>query len=209
MENSRIKIFENFTLSSLVMPYFSYTHKWFLLLSSLWVQTREMLKKNYTIFRRIMMEYSETIELYGALNKRILLPADLYRFKINLRYQADVDTITEFIEKVSAKEGYYFDSQYMHEQICIYYVKISPYAIKYLFPYAEKLDSIIWVNDNYWKEIECFQEKQTLLDKVAITAIDYSNNLPHFIHGGDELNREFEPFKRIWSFNLWYIKHQE
>ena len=84
MEVENIPIFESLSLIYKVMPYFGYTHRIFLILSILWKKTRNVLKHNYKVFRKIMIDYSlekiVTIEELLELN----IPYDLFKF--NIRY---------------------------------------------------------------------------------------------------------------------------
>ena len=51
MESIKITILQNFALISKIMPYFGYTHKWFILLSRLSSNTRDKLYEFYNEFK--------------------------------------------------------------------------------------------------------------------------------------------------------------
>ena len=82
MEKAKINLFNNFGIISVIMPYFGNTHKWFLLLSSLWCASRRKLDEYYEEFRKIMIRYSLEFDIQDDDMEKILLPNDLFRFNI-------------------------------------------------------------------------------------------------------------------------------
>ena len=83
MERIRISILEKFSLIVAVMSYYGYTHRWFLLLSTISKKIRLSLIENYEAFRRTMLNNSLIKDAYGDnLAVLVHLPADLFKFNI-------------------------------------------------------------------------------------------------------------------------------
>ena len=82
MEVSRIIILEKLSLITVVMPYYSYTHRIFLVLSMLSKKSRFILKSNYGAFRKAMLKY--TLEKNSKIKDlaNLYLPLDLFKFRI-------------------------------------------------------------------------------------------------------------------------------
>ena len=99
MEGTSILTLENFSLISIIMPYYGFTHKMFLVLSVISKGTRQMLIENYKVFRRIMLKHSlkkEKISYYDLAN--LSLPWDLFRFQIdNSSSDNEVENLIKFI----------------------------------------------------------------------------------------------------------------
>ena len=101
MERIYIKILESFPLISKVMPYYAWTHRMFLLLSEVSKKTRLILIKNYTLFRRIMLEYSmeKSIDIKKLLMLNI--PYDLFKFNIK---NSNVNSVEYIIDLANTME---------------------------------------------------------------------------------------------------------
>ena len=82
MEKSYCSILDNFTLVSIVMPYYGFTHRMYLVLSALSKRTRMNLHENYKVFRRIMVEYTMEKWVYAQDLHSENLPYDLFKFYI-------------------------------------------------------------------------------------------------------------------------------
>ena len=82
MEGYYIPILESFPIISVVMPYFGYTHKMFLVLSVISKRTRLVLINNYTQFRRYMRQYCLVKDVSIKTLSTTHLPCDLFAFNI-------------------------------------------------------------------------------------------------------------------------------
>ena len=203
-----IRLLENFNITIIVMQYFGTSHKAFLTLSVLNKNIREKLNEFYEEFRRAMIEWSVEILIEGKGMHKLLLPADLFRFSINLNSEEDAYVFGEFVEKVTELKGYYFGKHFMHQQICIKDIHVDSEVIHILYPYAEKMKLIIVVNDhdrrNYFKN-----EGNRLFDKVVLGEdwiVSYCKQSLYFSNytenDSDEIDLISETFKTISSLSL-------
>ena len=147
MDSSNINIFESFSLTSILMPYFAPTHKSFLLLSTLCKKSRYKLNEYYEEFRKIMLIYSLLLMIQRENINRITLPSDLFRFKIKLNTNVDVDIFIQFIINISNKEGYFFNDHFMHNQLWIVEVLAKIITLERLNSYAKYLKSVVVIDD--------------------------------------------------------------
>ena len=83
MESNYIQIIENLPLISVIMPYYGYTHRAFLVLSELSKRSRTALIKNYKIFRRIMLKFSMVMEISIQDLEELIIPLDMFKCKID------------------------------------------------------------------------------------------------------------------------------
>ena len=101
MESYRISIIERFPLVSVIMPYYSFKHEMFLLLSILSKKTRKNLAKNYEGFRRIMHKYSKEIIVKDSSEWKIKFPYDLFKLKFNFdAFCSGVKVLITFIDTI-------------------------------------------------------------------------------------------------------------
>ena len=144
MDQSEISMFQRFYVISNVMPYYSYTHKAFLLLSSLWSSSRYKLDEYYNEFIRWMSWNRKYIEIqFSNIQKYLFLPNDLFEIGIADITETTINIFIQFIEKLSKSEGCYFKSHYMHSQV----VFSNPIIIDHLLfeklhPYIETLKTV-------------------------------------------------------------------
>ena len=83
MESYGIPILEKYSLMLKTLPYFSYTHKAWLLLSYFSQKSRKNLKDNYKAFLNWMEKNLMQVEIYDEnIKRRYSLPLDLFKFKI-------------------------------------------------------------------------------------------------------------------------------
>ena len=83
MESYGIPILEMYSLMLNTLPYFSYTHKAWLLLSYFSQKSRKNLKDNYKAFLNWMEKNLMQVEIdYENIKRRYSLPLDLFKFKI-------------------------------------------------------------------------------------------------------------------------------
>ena len=83
METNSIQLLESFPLVSIIVPYYGPTHKWFILLSTFWRSSREMLDKNYKVFRRIMIKYWSEVAISDTRFLINFPPWDLLRLNFS------------------------------------------------------------------------------------------------------------------------------
>ena len=77
MEFRVVPFYEKFGVLSILMPYYDYTHRWFVLLSELCKGSRNNLIDWYEEFAKIMLKYCQTF--YWDYNpRRNFPPCDLF-----------------------------------------------------------------------------------------------------------------------------------
>ena len=84
MESNSVPFYEKFAVLSVILPYYDYTHRCFLLLSELWNGSRETLTQWYEEFVNAMRPYWETFYLGHSLEGE-LPPWDLYNIDFSNR----------------------------------------------------------------------------------------------------------------------------
>ena len=83
MESYGIPILEKYSLMLNTLPYYSYTHKAWLLLSYFSQKSRKKLKDNYKAFLNWMEKNLMQVKIdYENIKRRYSLPLDLFKFKI-------------------------------------------------------------------------------------------------------------------------------
>ena len=118
MERPKIRMLSRFDTISHIMPYYSHTHKAFLLLSSLCSPTRDKLDEFYDEFVTLMTKYRMNVKIISEYYLNYLfLPSDL--FIINLKQATGrlFDAFIKFINKCEKSEGWHFNKHSMHSQI--------------------------------------------------------------------------------------------
>ena len=119
MEKSQVRILEKFGVSSVIMPYFGYAHRSFLLLTRLSRGSRAMLDDFFREMVNWLFEWNLKISIDDHNTKMLFLPSDLFKFWIDLK---DEETINKFIEFLTMKHqhrGHYFNEHYMHDRLWI------------------------------------------------------------------------------------------
>ena len=124
MESTNNPIFKRFSLTTVVVPYYGYTHESFVLLSSLSKNTREILNDNYEGFRKYMANFLKIISIHQAIDEKLRLPLDLFKvvtkFSCNQNscyYYVDSQMLIDLANKIINKVGRYFDNHYMNSQL--------------------------------------------------------------------------------------------
>ena len=102
MEVESIPILENLSIIYEVMPYYGYTHRIFLILSKLSKNTRSILKHNYKIFWRIMLDYSLKKKVSIEVLLKMSFPFDLFKFNIEYdSFLINIQNLVLFANTVS------------------------------------------------------------------------------------------------------------
>ena len=143
MERSKIPMLSRFDAISHIMPYYSQTHKAFLLLSSLCSETRSKLDEFYDEFVAWMKENWMFFNANSS-NKlnQLFLPNDLFEFSIFCLFQRRIDVLINFIGNLRDSKGWYFNSHWMHSKVKIRDpIRIEIDDVKKLYPYVDVLKS--------------------------------------------------------------------
>ena len=169
METLNSSIFNSFALISVILPYYAPTHKWFLLLSTLWAKTRKKLNDYYWEFRNIMPRYSLVLSIEWESKNRIYLPSDLFCFKFVNFTSKELPIFIDLINNLSNKRGWYFGFHYMHELLNIKDVVISSGLIKKMFHLSDILNSIkVYGSSKFsWDS----KSELKLIDKIVISSL--------------------------------------
>ena len=207
---SRIPILENIVLNSVIMPYYSYTHKAFLLLSSMCSRSRRKLDDFYEEFRSAMKNYC--MNIYQNRNQKVLsLPWDLFRFKFSVSSIEKANCFIEFLNNLKERKGYYFNTHFMHEQIWLTNIVLYTIFIEKILPYVEDMKQI---NAFLYRE-ELINQKYynaywTLHDAITLYSSFYFNwksGIDPSIFFLDEEKTQLIPcysaFSKIEGVSMW------
>ena len=135
---------DRFDAISHIMPYYANTHKTFLLLSSLWLKTRNKLDEYYDEIIELMKDNWTCIHIQSDKNlKSFFIPCDLFKIYIGFVDKEMIDTFIQFIDNLNKSKGWYFRKHYMHFNLKIMdSIKVDALLIKNLYPYVDALKSI-------------------------------------------------------------------
>ena len=81
METSKFTVFDNFGVTSVMLPYIGYAHNSFLLISSLWKSSRSKLDEYYPEFRKIIAKDIKQVKIDQSTLHLSKLPWDLFELK--------------------------------------------------------------------------------------------------------------------------------
>ena len=201
------KLFQNFNVMMIIMPYFGMTHEAFLILSQISKGSRMKLNEFYPEFRKTMNKYWLEVHIYHENIGGLKLPNDLFRFYMWLTKSQDIEEFVKHITNLKEKKGWYFEDNFINEIVNVDDIVLSYELFKELLPYSELLKSVqvISYSRNYNSENET---KKTLIDKIVLDAYSYNSfNIQNLINGFvEEIDwvdeRSFVPFYRI---NFWGI----
>ena len=130
------------------------------------------------------------------------LPADLFTFHINLETEEITSKFWKFIDRISSKKGYYFNSHHMHQVLNIKGVLINIENIEMLSPYYSLMISISVYNDQIYDRDDMIDTNLT--DKITISKFGicaYNKNNSYVANFIKE-NREIAwYYKMIWMSN--------
>ena len=185
MEKSRPRFVHSFPLISILIPYYDSAHKSFVLLSTLWKESRCNLNDFYLVFRRLTISSAEIVGI--ETHKFLHLPWDLFKFELELKTLKDWETFIKFVENINKRRGCYFEGHYMSEQIWIRFLNIHSKFIIKLKPYISLMKSIIIIKDS--KEAPLSKPiESTLFDQAFLFQ---SLSIPNESYMLDRDNREW------------------
>ena len=103
---------------------------------------------------------------YHKTPKLLYLPSDLFKFSVSIDESEDAEDLIKFIKRIQGKEGYYFNSHYMHKNITLSKIIIPNDHIEMFENYVEDIKEIkVFIYDKniyedreiYWNLIESIQ----------------------------------------------------
>ena len=119
MNKDRIDLMEKFGVCSVVMSYYSWIHKSFLVLSQLNRGSREMLDINYDAFLNSMNGNILWLEVDEHNKEVFLMPSSLFKLSFELNNADVLESFLVWIRNINDKEGYYFNQHFMHNRLWI------------------------------------------------------------------------------------------
>ena len=178
MERSKIPMLSRFDLISHIMPYYGQTHRAFLLLSSLWKETRCKLDEFYWEFVTRMKEYWAYFDITSTSRlTQLFLPNDLFEFRIMCLDKEKSAIFINFIENLRDSKGWYFNSHFMHSKIKIRDpIVVSIKCIDTLYAYVDLLKST--------QVILCKRDTHTSKVQYEPSTLDTNCNYTLFILKG-------------------------
>ena len=110
MEQTKIPMLSRFDTISSIMPYYSATHRAFLLLSSLCSATRWKLDEQYWAFINWMSSHWMLLNIKPDNSyKKLFLPNDLFEMNIEWWDSEYSDEFFKFIKNLHESKGWYFN----------------------------------------------------------------------------------------------------
>ena len=104
MESYGVPILEKYSLMLKTLPYYSYTHNAWLLLSCFSPKSRKILKDNYKAFLNWTESNLMEVEIKNIkLKRRYSLPWDLFKFIISIGYEEQATYFKEWIVNINLK----------------------------------------------------------------------------------------------------------
>ena len=104
MESYGIPILEKYSLMLKTLPYYSDTHKAWLLLSCFSPKSRKNLKNNYKAFLNWMEANIKEVEIKDHnIKRRYSLPLDLFKFNITIESKVQATYFKKWIVKINLK----------------------------------------------------------------------------------------------------------
>ena len=102
MESYRIPILEKYSLMLKTLPYYSYTHNAWLLLSCFSPKSTKILKDNYKAFLNWMEKNLMQVEIKNEnIERRYSLPWDLFKFNITIRNEERATYFKKWIANIN------------------------------------------------------------------------------------------------------------
>ena len=104
MESYRIPILEKYSLMLKTLPYYSYTHNAWLLLSCFSQKSRKILKDNYKAFLNWMENNLMEVKIdFGNIIRRYSLPWDLFKFNITILFEKHATYFKKWMVNINFK----------------------------------------------------------------------------------------------------------
>ena len=104
MESYGIRILEKYSLILKTLPYYSYAHNAWLLLSCFSQKSRKNLKDNYKAFLNWMENNLMQVWInYENIKRRYSLPCDLFKFRIIIRSEEHATYFKKWIVNINLK----------------------------------------------------------------------------------------------------------
>ena len=102
MENCGIPILEKYSLLLKTLPYYSYTHNAWFLLSCFTQKSRKILKDNYKAFQNWMDSNLMQVEIENEnIERRYSLPCDLFKLGITIESEEQATYFKKWIVKIN------------------------------------------------------------------------------------------------------------
>ena len=102
MESYRIPILEKYSLMLKTLPYYSYTHNSWFLLSCFSQKSRKILKENYKAFLHWMDSNLMQVKIHiYNIERRYSLPYDLFKFDIWIESEEHATYFKKWIVSIS------------------------------------------------------------------------------------------------------------
>ena len=102
MESYGIPILEKYSIMLKTLPYYSYTHNAWLLLSCFSQKSRKILKDNYKAFLNWMEKNLMQVEIKEEnIERRYSLPLDLFKFNIKIENEEQATYFKEWIVNIN------------------------------------------------------------------------------------------------------------
>ena len=133
MNKDRIDVMEKFGVCSVVMSYYSWIHKSFLVLAQLNRGSREMLDINYDGFLNSMNGNILWLEIDEYNKEAFLLPCSLFKLSFELNNSDVLKSFFVWIRNIKDKEGYYFNQHFMHNRLSINRIWVDAKLTETLF----------------------------------------------------------------------------
>ena len=213
MENTKVPLFENFNLTTRVLPYYSYAHNSFLLLSTLCSRSRAKLDEFYWEFRKAMCKY--WTKLFYQKDKYPIFPSDLFEISFYCYNEKQANSLIKYLEDIEERKGYYFNSHYMHEQIFINYIILGYQCVKNLIPYVDSLKSIKVTKSFYLTVERRSMQEWSMFDWILLSCPSLKS-LNEKLEEFDESNGmdcktilDVNPFKLINYVSLNYLSYED
>ena len=217
MQTSKIHILEKFGVSSVVMPYFGYSHQSFLLLTRLSGRSRAMLVEFYQEMISWLYDWNMMISITDHNIKMLYLPSNLFKYSINLDNKLIVQQFVEFLSMINQHKGHYFNSHYMHDRLCILNLYILPNLIQELVPNFDILKSIKIVNKKDWTSPVFEYNHCRIIDKFLFRDYDFIVDdlhfvLPQYVIDASKIAESesyIKPFYKIFTLFLTYKSYSK
>ena len=181
MDATQVQILEKFGVSSVILPYFGYTHQSFLLLSRLSRRSRAMFDDFYREIVNWLFEWNMWVSTTDHNTKILYLPSDLFKYSIDLNDKNILNEFVEFIKMRHQHIGHYFNEHYMHERLWITNFYIRPEFIQELVPYFDILNSIKLTDETDLTRTDFNCKDWSIINKFALQNFNFIVDDMHFI----------------------------